>query len=388
MRNDPEARRPACPRLLVTPSVKGGCRPKVRFGEVPRWKVGAPLLHCGKGGKLDVCEKVSDRLPADSKIGGCDVDVNRCLGGSDCVRPSVFSERLPLAVIITALSVLILGGHVNAVTSGQVTVIDALGREVKVDLPVEAIVSIAPSNTEILFALGLGEKVVGVTEACDYPEDAKSKPKVGQVEMNIEKIANISPDLVVAVASMQLPVIETLSSLGIPVLALDPKNLSDVLDSITLVGKVTGREEAARLLVERLKSRIQDIQRKAAKAVAGEGRPRVFVEIWDDPLMTAGPGTFIDELIRLAGGENIAGDAGMEWPEFSLEVVIERDPDVIITVWREPEDVCTRPAWSRISACKTRRIQQVNPDILTRPGPRLVEGLAELLEIMHPGSID
>ncbi len=297
-------------------------------------------------------------------------------------------ERPALAVIITVLSVLILGGHVNAVTSGQVTVIDALGREVKVDLPVEAIVSIAPSNTEILFALGLGEKVVGVTEACDYPEDAKSKPKVGQVEMNIEKIADISPDLVVAVASMQLPVIETLSNLGIPVLALDPKNLSDVLDSITLVGKVTGREEAARLLVERLKSRIQDIQRKAAKAVAGEGRPRVFVEIWDDPLMTAGPGTFIDELIRIAGGENIAGDVGMEWPEFSLEVVIERDPDVIITVWREPEDVCTRPAWSRISACKTQRIQKVNPDILTRPGPRLVEGLAELLEIMHPGSID
>jgi iron complex transport system substrate-binding protein len=127
-------------------------------------------------------------------------------------------ERPALAVIITVLSVLILGGHVNAVTSGQVTVIDALGREVKVDLPVEAIVSIAPSNTEILFALGLGEKVVGVTEACDYPEDAKSKPKVGQVEMNIEKIADISPDLVVAVASMQLPVIETLSNLGIPVL--------------------------------------------------------------------------------------------------------------------------------------------------------------------------
>jgi iron complex transport system substrate-binding protein len=97
------------------------------------------------------------------------------------------------------------------------------------------------------------------------------------------------------------------------------------LDSITLVGKVTGREEAARLLVERLERRIQDIQRKAAEAVAGEGRPRVFVEIWDDPLMTAGPGTFIDELIRIAGGENIAGDVGMEWPEFSLEVVIERD---------------------------------------------------------------
>jgi len=206
--------------------------------------------------------------------------------------------------------------------------------------------------------------------------------------MNIEKITEMSPDLVVAVASMQLPVIETLSNLGIPVLALDPKSLSDVLDSITLVGKATGTEEVSESLVQRLRNRIRDIQSKAAKAVAEEGRPKVFVEIWDDPLMTAGPGTFIDELIRIAGGENIAGDAGMEWPEFSVEVVIERDPDVIITVWREPEDVWTRPAWNRISACKTRRIRKVNPDFLTRPGPRLVEGLAELLEIMHPGSIE
>ncbi|NLB74067.1 MAG: ABC transporter substrate-binding protein, partial [Firmicutes bacterium] len=175
--------------------------------------------------------------PADSTIGGYDVDVNRCVGGSDYRRrPSPFSERLALVVTISVLGILIMGGRANAVTRDEVTVIDALGREVKVGLPVEAIVSIAPSNTEILFALGLGAKVVGVTEACDYPPDAKSKPKVGQVEMNIEKIAEMSPDLVVAVASMQLPVIETLSNLGIPVLALDPKNLSDVLDSITIVG--------------------------------------------------------------------------------------------------------------------------------------------------------
>jgi len=270
----------------------------------------------------------------------------------------------------------------------EVTVIDVLGREVKVELPIESIVSIAPSNTEILFALGLGDRVIGVTEACDYPPDAKSKPKVGQVEMNIEKIVEMSPDLVVAVASMQLPVIETVSRLGIPVLALDPKTLPDVLDSITLVGKATGTEEAASLLVQRLGKQIQDIQSKAAKAVAGEVRPRVFVEIWDDPLMTAGPGTFIDELIRVAGGENIAGDAGMEWPEFSVEVVVERDPDVIVTVWKDADDVRMRPAWEGISAVKTGRIHRVNPDILTRPGPRLVEGLLEILEIIHPGSLD
>lgn len=300
----------------------------------------------------------------------------------------VVSCRPVLAVIVVVLSVALLGSPLGAVAQSGPSIIDALGREVKVELPVESIVSIAPSNTEILFSLGLGEKVTGVTEECNYPPEAKLKPKVGQVEMNIEKIVEISPDLVVAVASMQLPVIETLSDLGIPVLALDPKGLPDVLGSIMLVGKVTGQEDAATLLVERLDNRIRNIRQKSADAVAKGGRPRVFVEIWDDPLMTVGPGTFIDELIRYAGGENIAHDAGMEWPEFSLEVVIERDPDVIITLWQEPEDVYSRPAWSTISACMTKRVHKIDPDILTRPGPRLVEGLEELLEVIHPGSGD
>ncbi len=300
---------------------------------------------------------------------------------------TALSQVMIFGIIIAAFCILAMGVSAN-VTEGEVTVIDALGREVKLELPIETIVSIAPSNTEILFALGLGDRVVGVTEACDYPKEAKSKPKVGQVEMNIEKIMEISPDLVVAVGSMQLPVIETLSNLGIPVLALDPKTLRDVLDSIVLVGKATGTEDAAELLVQSLSNEIQGVRSKAALAVTKQARPRVFVEIWDDPLMTAGPGTFIDELIKVAGGENIAVDAGLEWPEFSVEVVIERDPDVIITVWTDKDDVLGRSAWKGISACKTRRIHRVNPDILTRPGPRLVQGLEVLLDIMHPGSHD
>jgi len=315
------------------------------------------------------------------------VDANRCVGDSGFRMRSVILKGLVFAIIIAVFGAMAIGVSIDAEERG-ITVIDALGSEVKVELPVQTIVSIAPSNTEILFALGLGEKVIGVTEACDYPPDAKSKPKVGQVEMNIEKIVEMSPDLVVAVASMQLPAIQTLSRLGIPVLALDPKTIQDVLDSIVLVGKVTGTEEAARLLTQKLGKQIQDIQLKAAKAVAEEGRPRVFVEVWDDPLMTAGPGTFIDELIRIAGGENISCDAGMEWPEFSAEVVVQRDPDVIITIWQDVDNVRMRPAWKRISAVKTGRIHKVNPDILTRPGPRLVEGLSELLEIIHPGSLD
>ena len=154
-------------------------------------------------------------------------------------KQTVITQVMILVIVILAFSVLTIGVSAN-VAKNEVEVIDALGREVKLELPIETIVSIAPSNTEILFALGLGDRVVGVTEACDYPKEAESKPKVGQVEMNIEKIMELSPDLVVAVGSMQLPVIEALSNLGMPVLVLDPKTLSDVLDSITLVGMATG----------------------------------------------------------------------------------------------------------------------------------------------------
>lgn len=297
---------------------------------------------------------------------------------------AAISKALLLAIVIVAFGTSAEGVRANA-QQREIIVMDELEREVKVRLPVRTIVSIAPSNTEILFALGLGDRVVGVTEACDYPPEAGSKPKVGHVEMNMEKIVGISPDLVVAVGSMQLPAIETLSGLGIPVVALDPKTLRGVLDSIVLMGRITGTEDKASLLVERLNDEIQGIQLQAAEAVMKEGRPRVFVEIWDDPLMTAGPGTFIDELIRMAGGENVSGDAGMEWPEFSVEAVVQRDPDVIVTVWTDREDVLRRPAWNGLSACRTGRVYKMNPDILTRPGPRLVEGLRDLLKIIHPG---
>ena len=146
----------------------------------------------------------------------------------------------------------------------EVTVIDALGRrQSRVTCSIHCVH--CADNTEILFALGLGDRVIGVTEACDYPPDAKSKPKVGQVEMNIEKIVEMSPDLVVAVASMQLPVVRTLSGLGIPVLALDPKTLPDLLDSITLVGKATGQRKPQACLRRNLGKRFKIFSQRQLK---------------------------------------------------------------------------------------------------------------------------
>ncbi|MEW6227756.1 MAG: cobalamin-binding protein [Bacillota bacterium] len=263
------------------------------------------------------------------------------------------------------------------------TVIDDLGREVVLRRTPGKIVSIAPSNTEILFALGLGDKVVGVTDSCDYPEAAKSKPKVGSVELDYEKIVEIAPDLVVAVGSLQRQAIDRLSELGVCVLAVDPKTVDGVLAAVTLIGKATGAEDRAAMLVAELSRRIEAVRSKVS-SIGASARPRVFVEIWNEPLMTAGPGTFVDELISAAGGENIAHDARGAWPQFSAEAVIERDPEVVILTGFNKAEALARPAWQGISAYGSGRVHELHPDLLVRPGPRLVQGLEELAKLLHP----
>lgn len=264
-----------------------------------------------------------------------------------------------------------------------ITVTDDLGRVVTLSHPPARIISTAPSNTEILFALGLGDKVVGVTDSCDYPPEAKTKPKVGAVELDYERIVAMSPDLVVAVGSLQRQAISRLSELGVAVLAVDPKSIDGVLRAITLIGRATGAQDRASRLVGELRGRIDRVAQKLARLTQSE-RPRVFVEIWGEPLMTAGPGTFVDELVSAAGGRNIAHDADGEWPVFSAEAVIERDPDVVILTNFNKAEALARRAWQGISAYRTGRVYEVNPDLLVRPGPRLVDGLETLAALLHP----
>lgn len=266
---------------------------------------------------------------------------------------------------------------------GPTVITDDLGREVRLVRMPDRIVSIAPSNTEILFALGLGDKVVGVTDSCDYPEEAKSKPKVGAVDIDYEKIIEIEPDLVVAVGSLQRQAIERLAELGVTVLAVDPRTIAGVLGAIRMMGAATGTEDRAGALAAELSGRIATVEAKVSGSHASR-KPRVFVEIWNDPLMTAGPGTFLDELISMAGGENIAHDAPSEWPEYDTEAVIERDPEVVILTNFNLAEALARPAWQVTSAYRAGRVFELHPDLLVRPGPRLVQGLEELARILHP----
>lgn len=193
----------------------------------------------------------------------------------------------------------------------------------------------------------------------------------------------MSPDLVVAVGSLQRQAISRLSELGVTVLAVDPKSIDGVLRAITLIGRATGAQDRASRLVGELRGRTDRVAQKLARLTQSE-RPRVFVEIWGEPLMTAGPGTFVDELVSAAGGRNIAHDADGEWPVFSAEAVIERDPDVVILTNFNKAEALARRAWQGISAYRTGRVYEVNPDLLVRPGPRLVDGLETLAALLHP----
>ncbi|NLG79976.1 MAG: cobalamin-binding protein [Firmicutes bacterium] len=301
-------------------------------------------------------------------------------------RPRTARHEIGLALVV-ALAVVVCGVRMSQAAGpsagGGITVTDDLGRNVVLPRPPERIISIAPSNTEILFALGLGDRVIGVTDSCDYPVEAKAKPKVGSVQLDYEKIIAMRPDLVVAVGSLQRQAVTRLSELGVTVLAVDPKTIEGVLRAITLIGKATGREDRASEIVRGLSARMERITQRLASLKPSE-RPRVFVEIWNEPLMTAGPGTFIDELVTAAGGQNIAHDAKSEWPEFSPEAVIERDPEVVILTNFNRSEALARRAWHGISAYRTGRVYEVHPDLLVRPGPRLADGLETLARLFHP----
>jgi ABC-type Fe3+-hydroxamate transport system substrate-binding protein len=246
-------------------------------------------------------------------------------------------RKLQAAAMALALAALLGGcafafppaGPASTPTPELMVLTDSRGQEVRVPSEVRRIVSLAPSNTEILFAMGLGDTVVGVTSLCDYPEEAQEIEKVGDLmEMNVEKVVALTPDLV-------------LGTEGIPEVV--------------------------------------------------EERPKVYYELdATDPAKpyTAGPGTWHDQFIRLAGGVNVAGEVDMRWVQFSTEEIISQDPDIIVlgdANWGvTADDVAQRPGWNVIAAVREGDIYPIDDNLISRPGPRLVEGLEALARIIHP----
>jgi len=266
---------------------------------------------------------------------------------------------------------------------------DDIGRVVTIDKIPQRIVSFGPSITEILFALGLGEKVVGVSEFCDYPEAAQAKPKVGNAfSPSVESVVNLEPDLVLTVKHEQLN--SQLDALGIKFMVLDPKDIDGILSDIELVGRVTGTESEAEELIEGMQDNISQVLAQVENAA--EVSVFFIVDATDLTLpWTAGPGSFIDAIINMVSGENIAAEAQGVWVQFSIEEIVSADPEVIIVQTMmggiptvSVEALEEHPVWRELSAVKQGRVYLIDGDLVSRPGPRIVQGLEEMAKIIHP----
>lgn len=260
------------------------------------------------------------------------------------------------------------------------TVTDALGRTVTIRREPARIISLAPSITEILFALGLDARIVGVSSADDYPpEKVRAKPKVGGVQLDLERIVVLHPDLILGIPSLQGGQLRLLIDMKLPVVAVDAASLEQVYAQIETIGTLTGHLETARHLVQGIRTR----ERTVAAAVRGLPLKRVYVEVWGEPLIAAGGGTFVDDLISRAGGKNIFADL-RGWPQVSGESVIRRDPEVILLTHPQRDRVLTRRGWAQVTALRERKVAEVDGALVSRPGPRIVEGLAQIARIIHP----
>jgi len=267
------------------------------------------------------------------------------------------------------------------------TFTDEVGRKVELPGPPQRFISVAPSVTEILFALGLGEKVVGVSTYCNYPPEALKKEKVGgYITPSLEKIIALRPDLVIGTADGNLKsFVNKLSGLGIPVYISNPRSVPGVITSIRHIGEVTFSQSAAQKVVDSMKRKMETIREK----VQGRRRPRVLHVLAYDPLISSGKGTFVDDLIRFVGGINIAEGSQGKHPRFSMEEVIAQDPEVIILSSMKSKDPLTDQRqwwdrWKEISAVRFGRIYAIDSDLILRPSPRIVYGLEEVARAIHP----
>ena len=277
----------------------------------------------------------------------------------------------------------------TACTPGEQTpvinyVFDDLGRLVAINGTPQRIISLAPSNTEILFALGLGDKVVGVTDYCDYPPEALNKTKVGgYANPDIEKIVALNSDLILAGYGNPIEVVYTLAGLGLTVYGIKTTDLDDLLNDIRRVGEITDKEIEAQALTSEMENKIQAVTNQTQEL---EQKPKVFYIVWGgegSALWTAGSGTFIDELIEKAGGVNICQNI-TGYAEISLESVLASNPEIIITSELSYDWAMNATELASTNASQTGRIYTCDDNLVQRPGPRLVAGLEWFAHFIHP----
>lgn len=249
---------------------------------------------------------------------------------------------------------------------------DARYRLIKLDRPPQRIVSLSPNNTEILYSLGLSSRIVGVTRFCNYPKQAKSKPKVGDISMSVEAIAALKPDLVLAHATLHDSLIPKLEKLGLVVFAVDPKSLKQTVAATRAIGQITGAFKEAETISRTMQIDIQTIVNKCHS----RKRHKVLIAIQAHPLWAAGRKTIPNEMLTILHADNVAFDARPGFVTFSEELAVSRTPELII-VGSESEAEYFRksPVWKMTSAVRNDKVIVIEPDLLVRPGPRITIGL-------------
>ena len=271
-------------------------------------------------------------------------------------------------------------------TTYPLTVTDDAGRAVTVARRPQRIVSLAPSNTELLFALGLADRVVGVDKYSNYPPEVTQKPQISDYSStNLEQVVATEPDLILAAGITSRDVIAAFESRGLTVVVLNPPTLDGVFGNISLLGQVADANGNAATVRGDLEGRLATLTARLATATT---KPRVFFELDATQFFTVGPKSFIDDLIGRAGGANIAADAATAYPKLSAEQIIAKDPEVIVLsdegYGATVPSVGTRPGWAGISAVKSGRVVAIDPDLTNRPGPRVLDALERLARAIHP----
>lgn len=264
--------------------------------------------------------------------------------------------------------------------------IDDIGRRVYLAKAPSRIISLAPSVTEMLFAIGAGAQVVGVTQFCDYPPEASLKTKVGYANPNLESLVALQPDLIVAPQEFLKPdLIGKLEQLKIPVFILSARTVEDVVGHIQTLGRMLDHTTEATVLGMDLRQQIARIKTRTQSAAP----IRVLYVLNSEPLITVGPGSFIDQLIGLAGGINIAAKSATAYPRLSMEVVLQENPDILVFPIGKTEGISESEQqswrkWSTLTAVKENNLRQIPADLLNRPGPRIGKALELLVDLFHP----
>jgi iron complex transport system substrate-binding protein len=265
----------------------------------------------------------------------------------------------------------------------EAPLVDLRGREIFLPAPPQRIVSLAPSATEVLCAVGACDRIVATDDFSNYPEEVLARPKLGGFRLSAEPVVAQQPDLVVASRLVSPELLDQLEAFGIPTVVADANTFDEVYSSIELLGRVVGSATYGQVIAD-MRARVDHL---TALLATVERRPTVYHEL-SEGLFTAGPGTFIDDLIWRAGGWNIMASSPVPWPQASAEFILIVDPQVIVLAnaafGMTPEKVAARPGWDVISAVRTGAIYPFDPDIVSRPGPRLADALEMYARILHP----